>query len=53
MLLWLALTSAGILGAFAFQAQAGDVVPLPVTALVGAIGLVTAALAAATAARRG
>jgi hypothetical protein len=51
MLLWLALTSAGIVGAFAFQAQAGDEVPLPVVLLVAGIGLLTALLPAVAAAR--
>ena len=51
MLIWLALTSAGIIAAFALQAQAGEVVPLPVVALVAAIGMVTGALPAVTAVR--
>ena len=52
MLIWLALTSAGIVAAFVFEAQAGEVVPLPVAILVAAIGVVTAAIPATTAARR-
>jgi hypothetical protein len=46
LLLWLALTSAGIVGAFAFQRAAGDDVPVTVMVLVAAIGVVTAALPA-------
>jgi hypothetical protein len=51
MLIWLSLTSAGIVGAFALQAQAGEAVPLPVVLLVAAIGVVTALLPALTALR--
>ncbi len=51
MLIWLSLTSAGIVGAFLFQAQAGDAVPLPVVALVAAIGVLTGALAGLAAVR--
>jgi len=44
LLLWLALTSAGIVGAFALQRAAGDDIPLPLMAFVATIGIVTAAL---------
>jgi hypothetical protein len=53
MLIWLSLTSAGIVGAFALQAQAGEAVPLPVAALVAVIGGVTAVLPAVAALRAG
>lgn len=53
MLLWLALTSAGIVGGFWFTASAGDVVPLPVIALVSAVGVVAGLLAALPLVRRG
>jgi hypothetical protein len=46
MLIWLSLTSAGIVAAFALAASSGDVVPLPVAGMIAAIGLATAALAA-------
>jgi len=41
MLIWLFLTSAGIVGGFAFAALAGDEVPLVVAVLVSAVGIVT------------
>jgi hypothetical protein len=41
MLIWLFLTSAGIVGGFAFAALAGDEVPLVVAVVVGAVGVVT------------
>jgi hypothetical protein len=52
MLLWLALTSAGIVAAFWYTASAGEVVPIPVVVLVSAIGVVTALLAGAGLIRR-
>jgi len=42
MLIWLALTSAGIVSGFWFTAQAGEIVPLPVVVLVSTIGMATA-----------
>lgn len=45
MLIWLSLTSAGIVAGFAFAASAGDAVPVPVAVGVAAIGLVTALVA--------
>jgi hypothetical protein len=41
MLIWLFLTSAGIVGGFAFAALAGDEVPLVVAVVVGGVGIVT------------
>jgi hypothetical protein len=52
MLIWLFLTSAGIVGGFAFAAQAGDEVPLAVAVVVGGVGIVTL-LPAAVAVVRG
>ena len=46
ILIWLALTSAGIVSGFWFTAQTGEIVPLPVVALVGVIGIATAVLGA-------
>jgi len=40
MLIWLFLTSAGIVGGFAFAALAGDEVPLVVAVVVGGVGIV-------------
>jgi hypothetical protein len=52
MLMWLFLTSAGIVGGFAFAALAGDEVPLVVAVVVGGVGIVTL-LPAAVAVLRG
>jgi hypothetical protein len=52
MLIWLFLTSAGIVGGFAFAAQAGDEVPLAVAVVVGGVGIVNL-LPAAVAVVRG
>ena len=52
MLIWLFLTSAGIVGGFAFAAIAGDEVPLVVAVVVGGVGIVTL-LPAAVAVLRG
>jgi hypothetical protein len=52
MLIWLFLTSAGIVGGFAFAALAGDEVPLVVAVVVGGVGIVTL-LPAAVAVLRG
>jgi hypothetical protein len=41
MLIWLFLTSAGIVGGFAFAALAGDEVPLAVAVVVSAVGIVS------------
>jgi hypothetical protein len=41
MLVWLFLTSAGIVGGFAFAALAGDEVSLAVAVVVSAVGIVT------------
>jgi hypothetical protein len=46
MLIWVFLTSAGIVGGFLFAAQAGDVVPITVAVVVGAVGVLAAVLAA-------
>ncbi len=39
MLIWVFLTSAGIVGGFAFAALAGDEVPLAVAVVVGTVGI--------------
>jgi hypothetical protein len=46
MLIWLSLTSAGIVAAFVFATLGGDPLPVVPLVLVSAIGLVTGALAA-------
>lgn len=46
MLIWVPLTSAGILGGFLFAAVAGDEVPIGVAAVLGGLGLVAACVAA-------
>ena len=53
MLLWLGLTSAGIVGGFWYTASAGTAVPLPLFVLVGGIGILTLSLAALVLRRRG
>ena len=53
MLLWLGLTSAGIVGGFWYTASAGTAVPLPLFVLVGGIGILTIGLAALMLRRRG
>jgi hypothetical protein len=52
MLIWLFLTSAGIVGGFAFAALAGDEVPLAVAVVVSGVGVVSL-LPAAVAVLRG
>ena len=46
MLIWVPLTSAGILGGFVFAAAAGDEVPIVVAAILGGLGLIAAGVAA-------
>ena len=46
MLIWVPLTSAGILGGFLFAAAAGDDVPIVVAAVLGGLGLASACVAA-------
>lgn len=46
MLIWVPLTSAGILGGFVFSAAAGDEVPIVVAAVLGGLGIVAACVAA-------
>ncbi len=46
MLIWVPLTSAGILGGFLFAAAAGDEVPIVVAAVLGGLGLASACVAA-------
>jgi len=46
MLIWLSLTSVGIVAAFVFATVGGDPLPVVPLVLVSAIGLVTGALAA-------
>lgn len=52
ILLWLGLTSAGIVAGFWYTANAGTDVPLPLFVLVGGIGLLTLGLAALVLRRR-
>jgi NAD/NADP transhydrogenase beta subunit len=46
MLIWVFLTSAGIVGGFLFATLAGDEVPIVVSIIVGAVGVLAAILAA-------
>jgi hypothetical protein len=46
MLIWVALMGAGVVGGFLFTAAAGEEVPVVVAAVIGALSLVSAALAA-------
>jgi hypothetical protein len=46
MLIWVFLTSAGIVGGFLFAAMAGDEVPIAVSIVVGGVGVLAAVLAA-------
>lgn len=46
MLVWVLLTSAGVVGGFGFIALGGDEVPLVVASVVGGLGLLAAGLAA-------
>lgn len=45
MLLWVFLTSAGVVGGFLFAARAGDQVPAAIMVLIAAIGMVAIVLA--------
>lgn len=45
MLIWVFLTSAGIVGGFLFAALAGDEVPIAVALIVGGVGVLAAVLA--------
>lgn len=53
MLIWLFLTSAGIVGGFAFAALAGDDVPLVVAGVVGGVGIAAFLPAAVAVVRAG
>ena len=46
MLIWVALMGAGVVGGFLFSAAAGEEVPVAVAVIIGALSLVSAALAA-------
>lgn len=46
MLIWLLLTSAGVVGGFLFIASAGEQVSVAVAAVIAAVGLLAAVLAA-------
>jgi hypothetical protein len=46
MLIWVLLTSAGVVGGFLFIALAGDEVPIAVALVIGAVGVAAAVLAA-------
>jgi hypothetical protein len=52
MLIWIFLTSAGIVGGFLFASMAGDEVPIVVVAVIGGIGVLAALFAAIPIARR-
>src|SRR5687768_1470185 len=51
MLIWVALMGAGVLGGFLFSAAAGEVIPIVVAVTIGALSLVSAALAGVPLAR--
>jgi hypothetical protein len=53
MLIWVALMGAGVVGGFLFSAAAGEEVPAVVAVVIGALSLVSAALAAVPLAQRG
>jgi hypothetical protein len=46
MLIWVALMGAGVVGGFLFSAAAGEEVPVAVAVVIGALSLVSAAMAA-------
>ena len=46
MLIWVALMGAGVVGGFLFSAAAGEEVPVVVAVVIGALSLISAALAA-------
>jgi hypothetical protein len=52
MLIWIFLTSAGIVGGFLFASMAGDEVPIVVVVVIGGIGVLAALFAAIPIARR-
>ena len=45
MLVWVVLTSAGIVGGFFFEARAGETVPIPIAGLIGLLGVLAIVLA--------
>ena len=45
MLIWVLLTSAGVIGGFIFESSAGDTVSVPVAGLIGALAALAGALA--------
>jgi hypothetical protein len=45
MLLWLCLTSAGVVGGFVLAARAGEQVPVPIAVLIATVGIVAMVLA--------
>ena len=52
MLIWVALMGAGVVGGFLFSAAAGEVVPVAVALVIGALSVASAALAAVPILRR-
>ena len=44
MLIWVLLTSAGVIGGFIFEASAGETVPVPVAGLIGTLAALAGAL---------
>lgn len=45
MLIWVLLTSAGVIGGFIFESTAGETVPIPVLGVISALALLAGALA--------
>jgi len=45
MLIWVLLTSAGVIGGFIFEARAGETVPVPVVGLISVLAVLSGAFA--------
>jgi hypothetical protein len=52
MLIWVLLTSAGVLGGFIFESRAGETVPVPVAEVIGALAALAGAIALGAILRR-
>jgi len=53
MLIWVLLTSAGVIGGFIFESGAGEAVPVPVVGVISALAILAADLASVAIFRRG
>jgi hypothetical protein len=53
MLIWVLLTSAGVIGGFIFESGAGEAVPVPVVGVISALAILAAVLASVAIFRRG